>query len=99
VKPWDSGKMELAEIREGQPPLRPDPTGHPERRRVLHPVGPESCYPGCSEADHEPQRPLVTLHYPLDMHCVAEVLSAISSAYPASVVDVNGVIWDRGVAK
>jgi hypothetical protein len=42
-----------------------------------------------------PRRVLVTMHYPLDMHCVAMLMKAVADAYPSAVVGEDGTIWDR----
>ena len=41
------------------------------------------------------RRLLVTMHYPLEMHCVAMILKAVSDLYPQAVVSENGEVWDR----
>lgn len=38
---------------------------------------------------------LVTLHFPLDARCVAEVLRAIDRAYPDARLGEDGTVWDR----
>ena len=40
------------------------------------------------------RRALVTLHYPLDAHCVAEILRAVADAYPDARLGEDGTIWD-----
>ena len=41
------------------------------------------------------RRALVTLHYPLDAHCVAEILRAVARAYPDARLGEDGTIWDE----
>lgn len=40
------------------------------------------------------RRILVTLHYPLEMSCVAAILRAVSVAYPDARVGEDGTVWD-----
>lgn len=41
---------------------------------------------------------LVTMHYPLEMGCVAAVLQAVAKAYPQAVVGENGQVWSSPVS-
>jgi hypothetical protein len=38
---------------------------------------------------------LVTMHLPLDMHCVAVILKAVADAYPDAVLGEDGQILRR----
>jgi hypothetical protein len=40
------------------------------------------------------RRILVTLHYPLEMACVAAILRAVSIAYPDARGGEDGNVWD-----
>ena len=62
-----------------------------------HEPRPDFCTPYCTPDDHPAPRVLVTMHLPLDMHCVAMVMKAVADAYPRAVVGENGTIWDRPV--
>jgi hypothetical protein len=41
----------------------------------------------------EAPRVLVTLHYPLPMHCAGKIMQEVARAYPGAVVRENGEIW------